>query len=238
MSKKIIAALLTALVAPVASAEMLWDDTSWTLLNGGDYEVGDEERTVFTVEHASGHTWGSTFFFFDRLSDDNDGGHENYAEVLANIDLFKLDKGSFASSIYVSTHAEFSEFEDNFLWGFGANLNLPGFRYFNATLFKRNNGSADNNNQVTLVWAIDFADGNILYDGFLDTFDSNDDFSSSTNFTSQLKWDLGKNALSMKPGKLWLGIEYVYWNNKFGIEDSPAFTTDERNINLLLKWHM
>jgi len=236
MSKKIIAALLTALVAPVASAEMFWSDTSWTLLRGSDYEVGDDEKFVYTLENASGHSWGSTFLFFDRLSNVNDGGHETYGEVGANFDIVKMDKGSFVNRIFIGTQAEFGP-EDNFLYGVGAGLNIPGAKFFTVTLFKRNNGSVDNNNQVTLTWAFPFG-GNFQYDGFLDATDSSDNAASSTNFTSQLKWDLGKNALSMKPGKLWLGIEYVYWNNKFGIEDSPAFNTDERNINLLLKWHM
>jgi hypothetical protein len=237
MSKKILVALLSILAAPVASAEMFWSDTSWSLLNGSDYEVGDDEKTVFTVENASGHSWGSTFLFSDRLSNQNDDGVENYTEVLANINLTTWDDG-FVKSLYVTPHAEFGPV-DNLLYGVGVGLNVPGARYFEITYFvRKNGGGADDNSQVTLVWAFDFLDGNILYDGFLDATDSSDDVSSSTNFTSQLKWDLGKNALDMKPGKLWLGVEYVYWDNKFGIKDSPFFNTDERNVNLLKKLHM
>lgn len=237
MNKNVLTVLLTMLIIPAASAEMYWSDTSWSLLKGSDYEVGDNEKIVYTVEHASGHSWGSTFLFFDRLSSQNDSDHETYGEVSANIDLLNLDQDSFVKSVYFSTHFEFGP-EDNFLNGFGVRLNVPGATYFDVTYYARNNGGGiDDNSQITLVWAFPFADS-FQYDGFIDAASSSDDAASSTNFTSQLKWDLGKNTFDMKPGKLWLGVEYVFWNNKYGIADSSAFTTDERNVNLLLKWHM
>lgn len=235
--KKTIVALLVTLVIPIASAEMYWNDTSWSLLKGSDYEVGDNEKLVYTLEHASGHSWGSTFLFFDRLNNQNDGIHETYGEILANFSWLKMDEGHFIKEVYLTPHLEFGP-EDNFLFGIGASLDVPNAKYFDVTYFlRRNGGGKDGNGQLTLVWAFPFA-GDFLYDGFLDAASSSDDAASSTNFTSQLKWDFGKNALDMKAGKLWLGVEYVYWNNKFGIEDSAAFTTNERNLNLLLKWHM
>ena len=116
----------------------------------------------------------------------------------------------------------------------GVSLNIPGARYFNVSLYQRNNGEGlDDNTQITLVWAFPIADGLFLYDGFLDATDEIGTGASSLNFTSQIKWDIGKTALSMKPGKLFLGIEYAYWNNKFGLSG-----VDERATSLLLKWHM
>jgi hypothetical protein len=46
----------------------------------------------------------------------------------------------------------------------------------------------------------------------------------------QVKLDIG--GLAGKKGRCYAGIEYVYWNNKFGIDH-----IDERNLNLLLKIH-
>ena len=236
MSKKLLIALLAIFLSPMASAEMFWSDTSWSLLSGSDYEVGDDEKVVYTLENASGHDWGTTFLFFDRLASQNDDTSETYGEVLANINLATWDDG-FLKRVYVTPHAEFGPV-DNLLYGVGVSLNIPGAKFFDVTYFiRKNGGGRDDNSQVTLAWAFPFAD-NFQYSGFLDATDSSDDVESSMNFTSQLVWDLGKNALDMKPGKLWLGVEYVYWNNKFGIEDTPAFNTDERNANLLLKWHM
>jgi nucleoside-specific outer membrane channel protein Tsx len=242
MMKKIILLIITALAAPTASAELFWSDTSFTLLSGSGYEVGDDEKTVFTLEQASGHSWGSTFLFFDRLRDSNLGGHETYGEVGADFTVATMDEGGVVKNVYIATQVEFVDVGapgDNYLYGAGVSLNVPGANYFNISLYQRSNAGADNNTQVTIVWAFPFADGMFMFDGFLDATNSSDDLASSINFTPQLKWDLGSAALDMKPGKLWLGIEYAHWDNKFGIENSDVpFDTDERATNLLLKWHM
>jgi len=244
MSKRILIALLATLVAPVASAELLWTDTSFSYLRGSNLEVGDDEKNVFTLENASGFSWGSTFLFFDRLSDRNLGGQETYGEVGANFTVATMEDGGFVRDVYIATQVEFLAteglpFQNNYLAGVGVSLNVPGANYFNVSYYQRSNGGTDDDNeQLTIVWAFPIAGGLFMYDGFLDAPTSSDTAASSLNFTSQIKWDLGKSVLDMKPGKLWLGIEYAYWNNKFGIEDSPSFTTDERATSLLLKWHM
>ncbi len=150
----------------------------------------------------------------------------------------------------------------NHLFGFGVDLKLKGFTYFKVDYFLRANGQADhpaglaayNNQQITLCWGYPFSIGaaEFLYDGNVDyttpeTDSANVKHAASTNFTSQLKWNLGK-ALKLKnhqKNKLYLGVEYVYWTNKLAIENgSPLFIgssrtwdSDERNLNLLLQYH-
>ena len=244
MSKKILIALLATLFAPVASAELLWSDTSFSYLQGSGHEVGDDEKNVFTLEHVSGHSWGSTFLFFDRLSDRNLGGKETYGEVGADFTVATLAEGGFVKNVYVATQVEFlategGPFQNNYLFGVGVSLDIPGANYFNVNYYQRTNGGTDDDNeQLTIVWAFPIAGGLFIYDGFLDSATSSNTAASSLNFTSQLKWDLGKSVLSMKTGKLYLGFEFAYWNNKFGIQDTPGFRTDERATSLLLKWHM
>lgn len=245
MSKRILIALLATLFAPVASAEMFWSDTSFSYLQGSGHEVGDDEKNVFTLEHASGHSWGSTFLFFDRLSDRNNGLQETYGEVGADFTVATMTEGGFVKNVYVATQVEFlategGPFQNNYLFGVGVSLDVPGANYFNVSYYQRTNGGTDDDNeQLTIVWAFPIAGGLFIYDGFLDSATSSNTAVSSLNFTSQLKWDIGKTALSMKPGKLWLGIEYAYWNNKFGIDQAfVPFDVDERATSLLLKWHM
>jgi nucleoside-specific outer membrane channel protein Tsx len=125
----------------------------------------------------------------------------------------------------------------NNLYGLGINLNIRPFKYFKIDYCRRYNDNAANNWQTTVVWGLPFSIGQekFLYDGFIDKTTSNRDFAASLNFTSQLKWLLSPH-LKIK-NKLYLGIEYVYWDNKFGIKNTEAFKTDERNINILLKYH-
>lgn len=150
----------------------------------------------------------------------------------------------------------------NHLFGFGINFKIKGFTHFKIDYFLRANGQADHpaghaaykNQQITFVWGYPFniGDAEFVYDGFVDyttpeTDSANVKHESSTNFTSQLKWNLGK-ALKLKnykKNKLYLGVEYVYWVNKFGIKDGKELFTgakrywdsDERNVNVLVQYH-
>lgn len=224
--------------APVI-AEQFWSDFSITGLRGDDYLnpfSGEEvSSNVVTIEHASGHSWGSTFFFVDRLSNPSDV----YGELSINKTLYKPD--GFVKEVYLGFTAEFGSGDggnqNNFLYGVGVSLDIPHFTYFNVTLSRRDQDDLDigreDNNQITVVWAID--KGNLRYDGFLDIVDSADtDFGETEegfNFTSQLKYNIGP-AIGLKSGRLDVGIEYIYWKNKFGVDGQT-----ERNPNLLVKWH-
>ncbi len=57
ISKSAACILAGALLSTSASAEQLWSSFSLSYLKGSDYEVGDNERQVVTIEHASGHSW-------------------------------------------------------------------------------------------------------------------------------------------------------------------------------------
>jgi len=151
---------------------------------------------------------------------------------------------------------------NNRLWGLGFGLGIPGASFFNVILYKRDNDqqlldrrlpvtfpsgtrtehgrTRPDNEQVTLTWRFDFANDSFRFDGFLDyatafDFENNNGgmttSEASMNFTPQIKYDLGR-AAGKTPKKLWVGIEHVQWDNKFGVEN-----WNERNTNILLKWH-
>ncbi len=227
------AATLLCCLSFNASAKQLWSDTSVTLMKGTQYEVGDTDKTVFTLEHASGHSWGSIFTFVDRLSHDNDNQHELYGEFGANITLNELDNSVF-KDVYLATQWEFNSDKfaqfDNYLVGVGANLSIPKFNFANITYYRRNNELGDNNNQLTFVWSVPFGDS-IVYDGFIDAVDSTDSVASGYNFTSQIKYDVGQH-IGIEKNKFYAGVEYVYWKNKFGIDGIT-----EKNPNIMVKWH-
>ncbi|WP_432695120.1 DUF5020 family protein [Marinobacterium sp. YM272] len=218
-----------------ASAELIWQNFSLSYLNGSEYEVGDEDRQVITVEHASGHSWGDTFFFMDRLKWD-DGTTENYMEFSPRLSLGGVTGSDLSfgpvKDVLIASTWESGENFDNLLYGVGFSFDIPGFNYFNANIYKANNDLNDNDEQLTLTWGLPFSMGkaDFLYDGFLDWSSASDTNASEMNWTSQLKWNLGKHFGMKSP--LYVGMEYAYWNNKFGIKDA-----DERNPAFLLKWH-
>lgn len=236
-------------------AKQLWSDNSLSLLRGGDYKVyADETQTVLTFEHASGHSWGDMFLFVDRLEADKlnpnepddrvkrDNGNDTYWEVSPRLSAGKLLSKDLSmgpiKDILLASTAEISEHQTSYLVGPGVDLSVSGFSHLSLNFYRRNNeGSGDDNWQLTTVWGVPFSLGNqqFVYDGFIDWVSGDGDTTSQTNFTSQFKWDLG--ALWQTPKTLYLGIEYVYWNNRFGIQDTDAFETNERNVNGLLKLH-
>lgn len=234
-----IAITMGVLASPAAMAEQLWSDASLTYLNGNKYEVGDNSRQVLTFEHATGQDWGDTFFFMDHLVSAN-GDRDTYFELSPRLSLNHLAKGKLVSGeglvkdVYLAGTLEGGSGFTNTLAGVGVGLNVPKFKYFNVNLYKANNGNGkDNDEQVTFTWGLPFKVGSaeFLYDGFLDASSKADDHAAETNFTSQLKWDAGKQLFHTKK-PIYIGLEYAHWKNKFGIDG-----VTEKNPSFLIKAH-
>ena len=163
-----VALAAASLMSFSAQAEMLWSDNSISLLkNLSEYEVSpNDDVTVVTLEHASGHNWGDLFFFADRLDfkEDNNNSaiEETYSELSPRLSLSyltdsKLEFG-IISDVFIATTWEhdtlssqfFSNSFDNYLVGVGVDLKLPGFAYFNANLYQANNEQTDNDQILRL----------------------------------------------------------------------------------------
>ncbi len=223
------------IVSNFASAKTLWSDYSVSLLKGSNYEVGDNDKTVLTFEHTAATSWGDSFLFVDRLESDNND-RETYGEWSPRIKLTSF-KDSFVKSVYIASTLEMGSFAsatgfgsgfNNYLLGVGVDVNIPGFKFFKINLYHRNNEYGGNSYQTTLVWGVPL--GPLYYDGFLDFATSRDNSENSMNLTSQLKYNLAPH-LDLS-SKLFVGVEYVFWKNKFGIDG-----VDENNVNLLVKYH-
>ncbi|WP_448211322.1 nucleoside-binding protein [Colwellia sp. MEBiC06753] len=208
------------------AAKTLWQDFSLTFLHGENYKVGHKERQVATIEYASATTWGDTFMFVDRLHSKN-GDKETYMEFSPRIKVVDY-QNALIENVYIATTAEVGDGFTNYLYGVGTKLKVPSFHYFNLNFYRRNNDGADNGYQTTISWGVPV--GPLYFDGFVDHVPSTDDSATTTNFTSQLKYDIGQ-VLGLDT-KLYVGLEYAYWNNKFGING-----IDERNGSLLVKYH-
>lgn len=239
-------AFASLLLSVTADAKSIWVDNSLSYLEGSNYKVGAQERSVFTFEHASGHTWGDVFFFVDRTSSE-DGTNETYMEFSPRLSLGKLpgskpiDFGPISDLLLTATvesnESQNSSFNHTLVGG-AIDFDIPGFDYFQLNLYRRHNEAAQNNWQVTTVWGLPFKmlGQNILLDGFIDWRDSNRDYASDINATTQLKLDVG-NIMFQLPYTIYVGVEHTYWKNKYGIKSSKALDTNEENLNFLVKVH-
>ena len=248
LGKTLLATTLAAgtMFSASSQAEMYWSDNSISLLYGDQYAVIEEEQSVMTIEHASGHNWGSAFFFMDRLIGET-GSKETYSELSPRFSLSALtgEKLSFGAvkDVFIATTYESgvnsSGFaQDNYLYGVSADWDAPGFAFLQTSVYYADNENVDDDEQLTIAFGVPFSIGSLdmMFDGYLDWSTKQDDHAEDIHFNPQLKANVGK-YLGITKSKLEMGIEYSYWKNKFGLKDLPI-DTDENAVSAIIKFHL
>ena len=233
--KAFFSTLLIVACTSTSYAKSFWSDNSFTYLkNTSDFEIpGNSDITVFTFEHVSGHNWGDAFFFIDRTdgsSDANNGEFKStYGEFSPRLSLSYLSNKKLAwgviSDVFIAATYEHSTENtnfsgasfDNYLVGVGASWNFIDKGYFNTNIYSAFNEKTDNDYQLTTTWGMPFNFGNnhFMFDGFIDWSSSADDHSTEFHFNPQLRLDVGRYFDHEKFVEV--GIEYSYWDNKYGI---------------------
>lgn len=220
------------------SAKEFWSDNSFTLLYGTTFELpmrtnpDDRERYVITLSHASSNTWGNLFTFLDILQSLGEGEPNNlYGEFIPRFTVSSLLKEStkkhleqsHITDFLVATAMEYGGAangfnQQNYLIGPGFNLSIPYFKVFNVDFYRRFNQRWQDDFQISLVWILpfDIKHETFVYDGWLDYETPVGARPYNIHSQSQLKWDAGK-SLWNKKDTFYLGTEYRFWHNKFGI---------------------
>ena len=204
-----------------------WQNNSLTYLYGKDFQVNPRIQQTVTFEHADGWKYGDNFFFI-KIFDQ------------------KLEFGPIKDVLLAMTY-EFGEDDtESYLIGPGFDLAIPGFDYFQLNFYNRHTEGdrpGDDVWQITPAWSytIPVGDSDVLIDGFMDWVVDNDvndkgEYHANLHFNPQVKYDLGK-ALNLGAKQLYVGVEYDYWKNKYGIEDSQGFKTDQSVTSFLVKVH-
>ena len=255
MSRFLTASLLAggALACAQASAADLlqWQNNSLTYLYGDSYKVDPEQQQTLTFEHASGWSVGDVFFFVDAIHfSDVDAGDDTtyYGEFSPRLSFGKLSGAKLAAGpvtdVLLAATYEFGENDIKaYLIGPGFDLAIPGFDYFQLNLYRRHlESDADGDGlwQITPVWSYTLPVGgsDLVIDGYADWVLGNDGgYRNNLHFNPQIKYDLGK-ALNLSAKQLYVGVEYDYWKNKYGLEDGGfAGSTDQNTASLLVKLH-
>lgn len=253
-SSVLLASSLLAAAPAMAEGIFQWQSNSLTYLNGRDFAVNPEIQQTFTFEHADSWKYGDNFFFVDKIfyngkKDATAGDNTYYGEFSPRLSLGKIFGQKFEfgpiSDVLIATTYEFGEGDnESYLIGPAFDLKIPGFDYFQLNFYQRQtegNRPGDGVWQITPVWSytIPVGKSDVLIDGFMDWVVDNDKTSRGTyhsnlHFNPQIKYDLGK-ALNYPERQLYVGIEYDYWTNKYGIKDSGSFDTDQNTASLLVK---
>lgn len=253
-SSLLLAGSLLAAGPALAEGLFQWQSNSLTYLNGRDFTVNPHIQQTFTFEHADAWKYGDNFVFVDKIfyngkPDATSGNNTYYGEVSPRLSLGKIFGQKFEfgpiTDVLIAATYEFGEGDnESYLIGPGFDLAIPGFDYFQLNFYQRHtegSRAGDNVWQITPVWSytIPVGKSDILIDGFMDWVVDNDsnsrgDYHANLHFNPQIKYDLGK-ALSLQDRQLYVGIEYDYWSDKYGIKDTAAFDTNQNTASLLVK---
>ncbi|ELS24061.1 Nucleoside-binding outer membrane protein [Metapseudomonas furukawaii] len=246
----------------IAGDLLYWQNNSLTYLYGQNFKVNPEIQQTVTFEHADGWKYGDNFFFLDKIfyngdEDDLVGSNTYYGEFQPRLSFGKIfdQKIQFGpvTDVLLAMTYEFGEGDvESYLIGPGFDLAIPGFDFFQVNFYNRTtDGSRPGDNvwQITPVWSYTIPVGNsdILIDGFMDWVVDNDENSRGTyhanlHFNPQVKYDLGK-AMGWGEKQLYVGVEYDYWKDKYGIDDDSFLGdvildgTDQNTASLLVKVH-
>jgi nucleoside-specific outer membrane channel protein Tsx len=229
--------------APAQAGSASFATTNIQYLYGTQYELGDDTRSIVTIEHANAWKYGDNFLFVDITNPDRDGkltktGH--YAEISPRLSLGKISGLDLSvgpiQDLLISTTVELpdSPASRRYLYGMAADLAVPGFRFFKLNWYVRNSDApgVDTGQQLTLAWNAPFTLGGLdfAFEGFADYAWGEDPLEDNLLTAPRLLLDVAA-LLGAKPGQLQTGVEYQIWRNKFGIDG-----VDEDVAQAMVKW--
>ena len=221
-----------------------WSSANIQLLTGEGYELGPHQRTIITIEHASGWGYGDTFFFTDLTSPWGNATSQ-YTEFSPRLSLNKI-MGTPASTgivkeYFIASTLEMGNGSNAQLIGPGVSLNIPGFRFVNVNAYARKSHrdwateGSKQGWQVTTNWQLPFSAGNTqwVFEGFVDYAigENSGSHPKSNNLLAVPRLLLDISSLWENPGKLMVGLEHQSWRNKFGNS-----SVDEDVSQAMIKW--
>lgn len=220
--RDVVVVLFFMLSVTGTAAGQSWGVNGVQLLHGEDFKLGPETRDILTFEHASGWSLGSNFFFFDVTEPFGDGT-EIYGEWYSRLSWNKLgltpqrdgwlSDVSFAGAINVGNGFR------AYLAGATLHFKAPGFSFLDLDLMAYDDRSDDDVTYiVTPAWDVPFQIGRVKlrFRGFADWIGAEGERVQQLLTQPQMLIDLG--AAWGSEDRLFVGFEYQYWHNKFGID--------------------
>ena len=221
--------MLILLTEPVNAFD--WTASDIQLLYGKNFELGTSERTTLTVEHGHGWKYGTNFFFADMVNR-SDIGFEIYAEVYSYFSMNKITGNDWSvgpvkdlalmGGLNISNRPEERNFKA-YLFGISLDLSNAYIEHLqlDVTAYKNDSVSGKYGIQVTPVWSFPFSVGPLKFRfrGYMDIRNGNTNPAGNFHLLAQPQFlfDVGHLA-SWKTDKIYIGSEYSYWFNKFGIK--------------------
>jgi len=234
----LIALLPLQIPAPSSADFMQWSNSEIQYLHGSNYHEpfnpNDVSQSIITVTHAHGWAYGRNFFFLDTLfTESGQQAQTNlYGEAYSTFSLSKISGLDLSYGIFkdfgltagINLGENMNSRQSGFrawLYGISVDFDLPGFNYFNVDFLRqRVTETADIGTswQITPYWQLPFqiAGSKLSFEGFADFIGRNQTAARQALAQPQLRLDLGD--FWGDAGHLFVGLEYQYWHNKYGIK--------------------
>jgi len=235
----------TLLMIPVLTLLLLlntvtgsnWQTTTVQLLQGSGYKLSDKDQTVITFQHVSGWRLGSNFFFFD-VAQPHEEGTSVYGEwyswlnlnPLFNSSISRVIPGAVSLGMALNLGESFRAYQAGLNFAFTA----PGFNLLSLDVMTYDDQSdTEMTHIITPAWDLPFSMAGLQFQfsGYVDFIGSEGDHSSQIITQPQLLLDLGN--IWQHPGVLQIGLEYHYWQNKYGLKD-----IDETVPQWIISWNL
>jgi len=243
MALKIILTLLISacclayMARPVNSAALEWHSTNIQALRGYNHKIGDPHRTIFTLEHANKWKYGDNYAWIDWIIPD-DGHSSYYGEVSPRLSFSRLlnqdlSYGPFQDFLISTTWEKPKHRGPRYLYGGAIDWHIPGFSYFKSNAYLRDDTQLDGSTwQLTFAWKYPFKIGtrDALIEGFSDLAGSEGTSAANQQFVPRFLIDVG-DVIKLPEQKLYAGMEWHYWNNKFGAKGA-----NQSAPQLQVKW--
>lgn len=223
-----ILSLLTILAGSAIAASdsdfIRWHSSNAQLLRGYDYQLASKQQTIVTLEHAHGHSFGDFYSFLDYSWPDF-GDSSYYLEVAPRFSLTKITSNDYSfglvKDILISSMIEKPQAANKrYLYGVAFDLKLAGFKYFKTNFFVRNDPGLQKTYQVTISWHRKFKISNskFVIEGFSDLAgDAGPGKVTHQLVVPRFLMDIS-NTIGAPENRLFVGIEWQYWRNKFGVD--------------------
>ena len=217
---------LLVLLSSAPAVAQTWNAFTAQLLHGRGFELEREKAETLTLEWINGWDYGDNFAFVDIRP--LRGNSSFYGEWSPRLSFSKISGKAFSAGpvedVLLSGTLEKGEGFANYLIGAAVDLDVPGFNFVQTSGYLRENPDLPGTTwQMTVVWNATFETGpaHWMFNGYFDWAGSEGEAETSAyekqNFLMQPQLLLDVGRLVNRQERVYVGIEWWYWYNKFGI---------------------
>ena len=248
-----ICSLLSFVVLSLPSASFAkeffqFSDSSVSALTGWGYQLPGGHLSAFTLENANSWRGGDFYGFVDLRHQHDHPNNQNswYGELSPRFSLTKiagldLGKGLVKDVLIATTWERGEGGNESFLIGAGVSLDVTGFKFLKANLYARKDksqGAGFDDMQFTFAWRYPFNIGKyrLLSNGISDYVFGWGPRQQNLHLVPQILLDVGN--LNGQSGNYFIGLEIDYWQNQFGIKNSPQLDSNQLGVSLIFRAHL